>query len=87
MRQGAMRVKIKCSISQRQYASIKEDMAYLESETDKKILQPDTCRFLKQAVLRAEIKLARLDDKRRTSSDLHEKSSAGKGELCYDRTI
>jgi UTP:GlnB (protein PII) uridylyltransferase len=57
----------------RQYTSIKEDIPYLESEQGNTILQPDTCRFLKQALERAEIKLARKEETCRAFSGLFEK--------------
>jgi hypothetical protein len=66
-------VKIKCSISLGQYASIKEDVSYLESEGDKKTLQPGTYRFLKQVFERTEIEVARRQEKCRTFSGLYEK--------------
>jgi hypothetical protein len=67
-------VKIKCSLSLGQYASIKEDVLYLESGQGGQILQPDTRRFLKQAFERAEIKLARKEEKCREFSGLYEKT-------------
>jgi hypothetical protein len=65
-------VKIKCSISLGQYASIKEDISYLESGQDSKILQPDTRRFLRQVFERAEMKLARREEKCRAFSGVYE---------------
>jgi hypothetical protein len=66
-------MKIKCSVSMRQYTSIKEDIPYLESEQGNQILQPDTRRFLKQVFERAEIKLARREEKCRKFSGLYER--------------
>jgi hypothetical protein len=77
-------MKIKCSISLGQYASMQEDVAYLESEKDKKILQPDTRRFLKQAYEQAKIKLERRREKCRALNGLCEKLSDQEKELCDD---
>ncbi|MDR2631705.1 MAG: hypothetical protein LBC60_12355 [Spirochaetaceae bacterium] len=65
-------MKIRCSISLGQYASIKEDVSYLESGQGGKILQPDTRRFLRQAFERAEMKLARREEKCRAFSGVYE---------------
>jgi hypothetical protein len=77
-------MKIKCSISLGQYASLKEDVSYLESEKDQKILQPDTRRFLKQAFDQAKIKLERRQEKCRVLSGFYEKSGASEKEFCDD---
>jgi hypothetical protein len=77
-------VKIKCSISHGQYTSIKEDVLYLESEYGKKILRPDTYRFLKQAYERTEIKLARREEKCRVFNSVDEKNHTSEKELCDD---
>lgn len=58
-------MKVRCSISLGQYTSIKEDVFYLENEGDTEILRPGTRRFLKQVFERAEIKLARRQEKNR----------------------
>jgi hypothetical protein len=80
-------VKIKCSLSLGQYTSIKDDVAYLESGEDKTILQPDTRRFLKQVFERAEIKLARREEKCRVFSGFYEKTCINDKELRDERTV
>jgi hypothetical protein len=67
-------VKIKCSVSLGQYTSIKEDVTYLESGQGGGILQPDTRRFLKQVFERAEIKLARREEKCWAFSGFYERN-------------
>jgi hypothetical protein len=77
-------MKIKCSISIGQYASLKEDVSYLESEKDKKILQSDTRRFLKQAFEQAKIKLERRQEKCRVLTGLCENIGAPEKEFYDD---
>jgi hypothetical protein len=77
-------MKIKCSVSLGQYASIQEDVAYLESEKDKKILQSDTRRFLKQAYEQAKIKLERRREQCRALNGFCGKISDQEKELCND---
>jgi hypothetical protein len=77
-------MKIKCFISLGQYASIKEDVSYLESEKDRKILQSDTRRFLKQAFEQAKAKLERRREKCRALNGFCEKISDQEKEPCDD---
>jgi hypothetical protein len=76
-------MKIKCFISLGQYASIQEDVSYLESEKDKKILQSDTRRFLKQAYEQAKTKLERRREKCRVLNGFCEKMGEQEKE-AYD---
>jgi hypothetical protein len=71
----------------RQYMSIKEDIPYLESEQGNTILQPDTCRFLKQAFEKAEIKLARREEKCRAFNGVYEPGPYKKQGAKNERTV
>jgi hypothetical protein len=77
-------MKIKCFMSLGQYASIQEDVLYLESEKDKKILQSDTRLFLKQACEQAKLQLDRRREKCRALNGVCEKTSNQEKELCDD---
>jgi hypothetical protein len=77
-------MKIKCSVSIGQYASIQEDVLYLESERDKKILRIDTRRFLKQAYKQAKAKLERRREQCRALHGVCEIIGGQEKELCDD---